>query len=44
MGNLPALLRDATPLVSRFFGEMSQKRQFQSNGGDVNLEKSFRFR
>jgi hypothetical protein len=27
MGNLPALLPNATPLVSRFFGEMSKKRQ-----------------
>jgi hypothetical protein len=37
MGNLPALLANATPLVSRFFGEMS----VLSNGGDVNLEKNF---
>jgi hypothetical protein len=28
MGNLPALLPKATPPVSRFFGEMSNKRQF----------------
>jgi hypothetical protein len=27
MGNLPALLPNATPLVSRFFAEMSMKRQ-----------------
>jgi hypothetical protein len=27
-GNLPALLPNATPLVRRFFGEMSNKRQF----------------
>jgi hypothetical protein len=29
MGNLPALLPNATPLVSRFFGGMSWKRQSQ---------------
>jgi hypothetical protein len=28
MGNLAALLPNATPLVSRFFAEMSKKRQF----------------
>jgi hypothetical protein len=28
MGNLSALLPHATALVSRFFGEMSKKRQF----------------
>jgi hypothetical protein len=28
IGNLPALLPNATPLGSRFFGEMSNKRQF----------------
>jgi hypothetical protein len=27
MGNLPALLPNATPLVSRFSAEMSKKRQ-----------------
>jgi hypothetical protein len=27
MGNLPVLLPKATPLVSRFFAEMSKKRQ-----------------
>jgi hypothetical protein len=27
MGNLPALLPNATPLVMRFFAEMSKKRQ-----------------
>jgi hypothetical protein len=26
LGHLPALLPNATPLVSRFFGEMSSKR------------------
>jgi hypothetical protein len=39
MGNLPALLRNATPPVSRFVGEMSNKRQFYNNG--VTLEKKF---
>jgi hypothetical protein len=28
MGNLAALLPNATPLVQRFCGEMSNKRQF----------------
>jgi hypothetical protein len=28
MGNIPALLPNGTPLVSRFFSEMSKKRQF----------------
>jgi hypothetical protein len=28
MGNLPVLLPNATPLVSRFLAEMSKKRQF----------------
>jgi hypothetical protein len=28
MGNLPALLPNTTPLVSRIFGEMSKKRRF----------------
>jgi hypothetical protein len=42
MGDLPGLLPNATPLVSRFFGKMSKKRQFYSNGIDVNLEKSLR--
>jgi hypothetical protein len=32
MGNLSALLPNATPLVRRFFGEMSNKRQFKNNG------------
>jgi hypothetical protein len=43
MGNLPALLLNATPLVSRFFAEMSKKRQRRVI---VNLDnkKSFRFR
>jgi hypothetical protein len=27
MGNLPAVLPNAMPLVSRFFGEISKKRQ-----------------
>jgi hypothetical protein len=38
MGNLP----NATPLVSRFFGEMSNKRVLKQRI-DVNLENSFRF-
>jgi hypothetical protein len=38
MGNLQALLPNATPLVSRFFDEMSNKRQFWGNGIDANLE------
>jgi hypothetical protein len=41
MGDLPALLPNATPLVSRFFGEMSTKHQFKSNGFDFNFEKKF---
>jgi hypothetical protein len=44
MDNLPVLLPNATPLVSRFFAEMSKKRQFLNNGVVINLEKSFRFR
>jgi hypothetical protein len=38
MGNLPALLPNATSLVSRFFGEMSKKRQ---RCAVVNLENNF---
>jgi hypothetical protein len=38
MGNLPALLPNATLLVSRFFGEMSKKRQ---RCAVVNLENNF---
>jgi hypothetical protein len=38
MGNLPALLPNATPLVSRFFAEMSKKRQ---RFLVVNLENNF---
>jgi hypothetical protein len=34
MGNLQALLPNATPLVSRFFGEMSEKGKVKSNGID----------
>jgi hypothetical protein len=30
MDNLPALLPNATPLVSRFFGEISKKCQFKA--------------
>jgi hypothetical protein len=37
MGNLPALLSKTTPLVSRFFGEISKKRQ--RIDVDVNLEQ-----
>jgi hypothetical protein len=36
MGNLPALMSKATPLVSRFFGEISKKRRPDV---DVNLEQ-----
>jgi hypothetical protein len=43
MGNLPALLPNATPLVSRFFGEMSKKR-FKTTVLMLILEKSFQFR
>jgi hypothetical protein len=39
MGNLPTLSLNATPLVSKFFGELLKKRQFKSNGIGVNLEK-----
>jgi hypothetical protein len=38
MGNLPALLPNATPPVSRFFGEMSKKRERYAV---VNLENNF---
>jgi hypothetical protein len=38
MCNLPALLSNATPLVSRFFAEMSKKRQ---RCAVVNLENNF---
>jgi hypothetical protein len=38
MGTLPALLTNVTPLVSRFFGEMSKKRQ---RCAVVNLENNF---
>jgi hypothetical protein len=38
MGNLPAILPNATPLVSGFFGEMSKKRQ---RCAVVNLENNF---
>jgi hypothetical protein len=38
MGNLPYLLLNATPLVSRFFAEMSKKRQ---RCAVVNLENNF---
>jgi hypothetical protein len=41
MDNLPPFLSNATPLVSRFFGEMSNKRQFESKV--VNLEQSLDF-
>jgi hypothetical protein len=39
MSNLPASLPNATPLVSIFFGEMSNKRQFATVDG--NLDKKF---
>jgi hypothetical protein len=39
MGNLPALLPNATPVVSRFFGGMSRKRQSQRD--IVDLENNF---
>jgi hypothetical protein len=38
MGNLPALLPNATPLVSRFFTKMSKKRQRRAV---VNLQDNF---
>jgi hypothetical protein len=38
MGNLPTLLPNATPLVRRFFAEMSKKRQ---RCAIVNLENNF---
>jgi hypothetical protein len=38
IGNLPALLANPTPLVSRFFAEMSKKRQ---RCAVVNLENEF---
>jgi hypothetical protein len=38
MGNLAALLAKTTPLVSRFFGEISKKRQ---RFAVVNLENNF---
>jgi hypothetical protein len=38
MGNLPALLSNATPLVSRFFAVMSKKCQ---RCAVVNLENNF---
>jgi hypothetical protein len=39
--NLPALLSNVTPLVSRFFAEMSKKRQ---RCAVVDLKTTFRFR
>jgi hypothetical protein len=41
MDNLPPFLSNATPLVSRFSAEMSNKRQFESKV--VNLEQSLDF-
>jgi hypothetical protein len=41
MGNLPGLLLNATPLVSRFFAEISKKRQFKATVYCVNLESNF---
>jgi hypothetical protein len=38
MGNLPALLPNATPLLSRFFAQMLKKRQRYAL---VNLENNF---
>jgi hypothetical protein len=38
MGNLPALLANATPLVNRFFAETSKKRQ---RCAVANLENNF---
>jgi hypothetical protein len=38
MGNLPALLPNATPLVSRFFAKMSKKSQ---RCAVVNLKNNF---
>jgi hypothetical protein len=43
MSNLPALLSNASPLVSRFFAKMSKNHQFKTTVCGVNLEKSFRF-
>jgi hypothetical protein len=40
MDNLPALLLNATPLVSRFFAAISKKRQ---QCAVVNLENNFYF-
>jgi hypothetical protein len=40
MGNLPGLLPNATPLQSRFFDEMSKKRQRYAI---INLENNFSF-
>jgi hypothetical protein len=40
MGNLPALLPNATPLVMRFFAEMSKKRQRRVI---VNLDNKKKF-
>jgi hypothetical protein len=41
MGNLPALLSNAMPLPSRFFGEVSKNVSFKAT---VLIKKSFRFR
>jgi hypothetical protein len=38
MGDLLSLLPDATPLVNKFFGEISKKRQ---RCAVVNLENNF---
>jgi hypothetical protein len=38
MGNLPALLPNATPLLSRFFAQVLKKRQRYAL---VNLENNF---
>jgi hypothetical protein len=38
LGNLPALLPNATPLVNRLFTEMSKKRQWSAV---VNLQNNF---
>jgi hypothetical protein len=43
MGNLPGSLPNATPLLSRFFGEML-KKCFKATVLTLTLKKSFRFR
>jgi hypothetical protein len=43
MGNFPALLPNATPLVSRFFGEMSRNVSFKATALMLTLKKVFDF-